>query len=99
MELKSSKTNKFTDFVALMDHYYQNGLNRISIAKWIVAGISGLDILVNQRIEVMIILFAAYIAACFIAGIIWLKCGFFESSIEVGNKLNKFVREMRKKIK
>lgn len=97
--MRTKKTNKLTDFVALMDHYYQNGLGKLSIIKWIVGGIAGLDILVNQRLEVMILLFTGYIIACFIVGWIWLERGFFESAVEVGNKRNKFVKEMRRKIK
>jgi len=93
-KLKFKGKEKF----ALWMCYWQKGLNLTSQAKYIIASIAGADILVTKDWKFAAGLFTAYFVMTFIVGAIWTH-KMMTAEIEVGNKFNKFVNEMRKKIK
>jgi Tfp pilus assembly protein PilO len=77
---------------------WQKGLNLTSQLKYIIAALGFTDIIVSKRWEVAVGLFMIYFIATFILGMAWVQ-KMMTAEIEVGNKFNKFVHEMRRKIK
>ena len=75
--------------------YFDKGYNLTSYAKFVIAlvGISTLDV------KLTLILGVAYAFVCYFLGRAWINYKFYEEEIEVGNTFNKFVQEMRRKLK
>lgn len=75
--------------------YFEKGYGLTAYTKWIIAfyGLAANDL------GFTLILALFYIPFCYIVGRIWYKKGFITAEIEVGNRMNLFVKEMRKKFK
>ena len=82
---------KFYKF-CLWKAYFEKGYSVTSYLKYVVA-IAAIKI---DSIKTIIILGLAYALACLIIGKLWYKYGFIDAEHEVQNKVNPFVREMRK---
>ena len=79
--------------------YFDIGYGWSSYIKVIVAiiGIGGIVAGISKTfIAIMLFLYALF---CYIFGWAFIKYGWYEAEIEVGNIFNLFVKEMRKKIK
>ena len=84
--------------IAFWYHAFQKGLNITGQLKYFVAMIGFYDIVANQNIMLAVGLAAAYLVSCFVSGYLWIK-HMLTAEIEVSNKFNKFVGEMRRKIR
>ena len=75
--------------------YFEKGYNLTNYIKYFIAlfGLSSLNV------RLTLIFGFVYGIACYFIGYFWVKYGFLEAEIEVGNYFNRFVKEMRKKIK
>lgn len=86
-KLSKSKIYKF----CLIKAYFDKGLGLTSYVKYFIAlfGIASQDVSKTLWITFF------YAVFCFILGYAWYKYNFIEQEIEVGNKFNLFVKEMR----
>ena len=82
---------KFT----LYKRYFDTGYGITNYIKYFIAlfGLSSL------HVGTTLILALIYAALCFFIGWAWFKYRFAEIDTEVGNQVNRFMREMREKIK
>ena len=78
--------------LAKWKYYFNIGYGETSFVKYLIAffGLASSD--VNRTLTYGIV----YGVACFIIGYIICKSGFQASQIEVGNRFNPFIEEMRK---
>ena len=77
---------------------WNKGLNITNQLKYIIAALGFADIIVSQRWELAVGLFVIYFIATFILGVAWVQ-KMMTAEIEVSNKFNKFVHEMRRNYK
>jgi len=81
--------------ILLQKRYFDLGYGITSYAKLLIAlfGISSLDV------KATMILGLSYGIFCYVFGWAYVKYGWYTVDIEIANKFNLFVREMRSKIK
>lgn len=81
--------------LCLYKKYFDTGIGLTSYAKYIIAffGLASRD-----TTSTLIIAFS-YLISCFFLGWWWLNSDFYKAEIELGNRYNIFVEEVRKKIK
>lgn len=79
----------------LIKAYFDKGLGLTNYVKLAIGyfGIASLNV------KATLIIAAIYFVFCFGIGWFWYKLKFIEAEIEVGNRFNLFVKEMRKKQK
>jgi len=80
--------------LCLWKSYFDKGLGLTNYVKYLIAFFS----LASRDIEAILFLGAIYGVFCFLLGWWWYSSDFIEAEIEVSNKFNKFVKEMRRKI-
>jgi len=76
----------------LHKRYFDLGYGFTSYLKYFIAFIG----LASRNVKWTMIIGVAYAISCYIFGWAWIKFGWYEAEIEVNNKFNKFVKEMRK---
>ena len=79
---------------ALYKSYFDTGYGITSYLKYAIA----LFGLTSLETKLTLIIFLFYGISCFIVGWWWFKFGYQEAQNEVGNRHNKFVKEVREKI-
>lgn len=79
---------------ALIKRYFDIGYGISNYVKYIIA-LFGLSTL---NLKTTMILAAIYFVFCFVLGWFWVKSGMYTAEIEVANRNNLFVKEMRKKV-
>jgi len=89
---------KFYKF-ALWKAYFDTGYGLMSYPKYILILMGIWDIIANKKSNMILIVGFIFGLFCFILGWIMFKSGFIEATIEVQNKYNLFVKEVREKIK
>ena len=72
--------------------YFEKGYSLTNYLKYAIAlfGLSSLNVSATMWMAVF------YAVACYLIGVGWYKFNFIEAEIEVGNRFNLFVKEMRK---
>ena len=80
--------------ICLYKGYFEKGLSLTNYVKYLIAFFS----LASQDIEAVLWMGGVYAILCFLIGWWWYRSDFIMAEIEVGNKFNKFVKEMRRKI-
>ena len=75
----------------LIKAYFDKGLNLTNYVKYLIF-FFGLS---SQDVSSTMILGTAYIIFCFFLGFFWYKTNMVEAEIEVNNRYNLFVKEMR----
>ena len=75
----------------LIKAYFDKGLGLTNYVKYLIAMFG----LATQDLNQTLIIAFIYFIFCFILGFIWFKFKFVEAEIEVGNRFNLFVKEMR----
>jgi len=75
----------------LLKAYFDKGYSVTSYIKYLIAYYG----LVNRDSNLMLIA-AIYGVACFFIGWLWYKYKIVDAEIEVGNRVNPFVKEMRR---
>lgn len=75
--------------------YFEKGYSLTSYVKYLIAlfGLSSLNV------RLTMILGLIYALSCYLIGFVWYYFGFIEAEIEVSNRFNLFVKEVRRKIK
>ena len=88
--LKKMDTKRFK--IALWKRYFDIGYGTLGFVKYLVAlfGLSSLNVGATMTFGFI------YLFFCLLFGRLWVAFGMYEAEIEVGNKFNLFVREMRK---
>ena len=88
MELKFYK-------LCLHKAYFEKGYALTNYIKYLIAlfGLSSLNVKATLSLGL------GYAFFCYFIGLIWYKFRIIDAELEVSNKVNPFVREMRKKIK
>jgi hypothetical protein len=79
--------------LCLLKSYFDKGFALTNYFKYIIAFIG----LASKDIKNTLLIAFVYAIFCFILGYFWFKSDFILAEIEVGNKYNLFVKEMRKK--
>lgn len=79
----------------LLKAYFEKGYSLTNYVKYIIA----LFGLASLNVKATLILGFIYGFSCFIVGWAWFKYGFVEAELEVQNRFNLFVKEMRAKYK
>lgn len=79
----------------LFKAYFEKGYSLTNYVKYLIAlfGLSSLNV------KLTMILGVIYAISCLIIGYLWYKLGFIEAEIEVNNRFNLFVKEVRSKLK
>jgi hypothetical protein len=80
--------------LCLWKSYFDKGLSLTNYLKYIIAFYS----LAVRDFTAILLFCIAYAIFCFVLGFYWYKSNFIKAEIEVGNKYNLFVEEMRKKL-
>jgi len=75
--------------------YFDKGYGWTSIFKWFIA-FYGMSSLNTQTTMIIAVVWAVF---CFIIGWLAYRWGWVDAEIEVNNRVNPFVKEMRKKFK
>ena len=83
---------------ALLKSYFDEGYGLTSFPKYALTAIGIGSTIITKSIITVIIGAVVYGIACFLIGLWSFKSGFREAQIEVSNKYNLFVKQMRKKI-
>lgn len=81
--------------IVLHKRYFDIGMGITSYVKYLIAFFG----LASRDLRTTLIIGFAYAFFCYFFGMFWVKSGFFKEEQEVSNNYNKFVLEMRKKIK
>lgn len=79
--------------IVLHKRYFDEGLSITNIVKWFIAfyGASSLNVTNTMWFAI------AYVAFCYILGMAYINFGWLTAQLEVENKVNSFVNEVRKK--
>lgn len=80
--------------ICLLKNYLDTGMALTNYFKYVIAffGVS------SSNVKITLLLAFIYPIFSFFLGYWWLKSGFYKASIEVQNKYNLFVEEVRKKV-
>ena len=91
--MKKQKHMKYYNF-CLLKAYFDKGMSITSYVKYLIAlfGISSLNVTAT------LIIGFVYGIACFFIGLLWFKLNIINAEIEVQNRVNPFVKEMRKEV-
>ena len=81
--------------LALWKNYFDQGYGITSYLKYLIAFFG----LASRNIKTTMIIGIIYGLLCFLIGYVCIKSGFFKAQIEVSNKYNLFVSEVRNKLK
>ena len=76
--------------------YFDEGYGFTSYVKYLIAIIGISNVIINKNIWFIIVLGLGYGVFCFVIGIIIYHSGMKDAMHEVQNKVNPFVKEMRK---
>lgn len=98
MQKEKTKQKIFKINVLIWKKRFEIGYGLTSLPKWIVA-VFGVGEVVNKNYTVVLVGACIFTALCVIVGWAWMKYGWYEAEIEIGNMYNLFVKEMRKKLK
>jgi apolipoprotein N-acyltransferase len=79
----------------LYKKYFDTGWGLTSYLKYALAFFG----LASQDVQSTLIIATIYGLSCFIIGYYWLKSDFYKADLELNNRYNIFVEEMRKRIK
>ncbi len=85
---------KFFKF-ALYKYYFDKGLVFTAIIKYMAALFGLADVVINRRMEIVLILGISYVVLCFLVGLWLYKSGYVAAEYEVTNRVNPFVDEVR----
>lgn len=80
---------------ALYKYYFDKGLSFTAIIKYLAALFGLVDVFLNKRLEVVIVLAISYVVLCFAVGLWLYKSGYVAAEHEVSNRVNPFVHEVR----
>jgi len=82
--------------LALHKHYFDVGYGTTSLVKnlWFVFGFG--SIMAGMSYKYALYLGCAYALFCYVFGWAWYRFGWNEAQVEVVNRINPFVQEMRK---
>lgn len=81
--------------INLYKAYFDKGLQLTSYAKYLIAFFA----LASLNVNLTLIIGFIYAVLCLILGFYWYKSDFIKAEIEVGNRYNLFVNEVRQKLK
>ena len=85
--------------LALWKAYFEKGFSALNIVKYLIV-LGGLwEGFATGNLRITLILGVIYIVFCFFLGWWMYRFGFWKAEIEVNNRINPFVKEMREKIK
>ena len=82
----------------LWKRYFDQGFGIFNYFKYLVV-LVGFERALSHDLSSTIWILLAYALACFIAGWAYIHYGFWETEIELSNRFNPFVTEMRDAIK
>jgi len=88
----------FKETILLQKRYFDIGYGTTSYVRLFV-GIFGISSAVDGNPLITVFLALMYALFCYAFGWAFVKYGWYTVDIEIGNKFNLFVREMRTKIK
>lgn len=80
--------------VLFLKRYFDTGYGILSLAKWLLAGVG----LASRDVGFTIAFGVAYALLCVVVGYVWHRYGFMKAEVELGNRFNTFVEEMRKAV-
>lgn len=78
----------------LLKNWVGKGQSETTIVKYLI-GFYGLY---SREIIIMLMIGCMYFLICLIIGFLWFRYGWVEAEAEVGNRYNKFQKEMREKL-
>lgn len=84
------KVNLFK--LALQKSYFDKGYGVSNYLKYLIAFFG----LASNDVKTTLIIGIAYAIFCYFFGMMLFKIGYVEAEIEIGNRYNTFVKEMRK---
>lgn len=91
-------SNELKFKINLHKQYFDKGFSILNVFRYYIA-IFGLgSVMGGIPLWITGVLLTSYLVFCYIFGWWWLNHGWFEAEIEVGNRYNLFVREMRKEL-
>ena len=93
MEAKDRINLKYK--ICLLKAYFEKGWGLTNYIKYLIAFFG----LASQDLRTTMIFGIIYFFMCFGLGYFWFKVHLYDQEIEVSNKFNPFVREMRDDIK
>ena len=95
-KIPQTETSKFKYKVNLHLHYFDVGMARLSLLRyvWLFMGFGTISAGMSWLYAIYI--GVVYAIVCYLFGLFWFRFGWFTASIEVGNQFNLFVKEMRK---
>lgn len=101
MALKKTTTQKkaqsnFKFKVNLHKKYFETGWGILNYIKYFIAVFGAYSFLEDINLIFTTILLILFFIFCYVFGWFWLNKGWYEAEIEVSNKYNLFVQEMRK---
>jgi len=82
----------------LHKRYFDIGYSITNYLKYFILLFGAVSFQKNISLNLTIYIAFAYIIFCYIFGWAWVKFGWYEAEIEVGNHFNIFVNEVRKKL-
>lgn len=71
--------------------YFDKGMDILNYGKYIIAALG----IATDNIKTILILAGSFAVAAYIVGLIWFKLKFIDAELEVYNRVNPFVRDMR----
>jgi len=84
--------------LALFKAYFDEGYGFTSVLKYALAVVFGVDAIIKSDMQLLLIVGFSYAISCFLIGWLIFKTRFKDAMIEVGNRFNPFVAEMRQTI-
>ena len=83
----------------LWKNYFDKGFSLLNNFKYIVVLFGIQEITQQGNYTFTLYLMLGWVIASFFLGWWWYRYGWYSAEIEVGNKINPFVQQMRKKLK
>ena len=87
--------NKFKYKICLWKAYFEKGYALTNYLKYFIILFGIYEGMTKQSVIITMITAAGYGIFCFFFGWAWFRFGWINEEIEVGNRFNEFVKEMR----
>ena len=84
--------------ICLYKRYFDTGLALTNYFKYFIILFGAYSFVEKIDLKITFVLMILYAVGCFVLGWAWLNSDFYKADIEISNKYNLFVAEMRKKI-
>lgn len=83
---------------ALHKYYFDRGYGISGIIKYFVGLIGLAGSIIQKDVSLILIIGFSYALFCYLLGMFWVKYRIADAEAEIGNRINPFMREMRRNV-